>query len=434
MKLPHHLRLLAAFFILHSAFYISASAQETTALPPLAALSTYEYGDSLAPQLACEKYFRTATSAQRAAAETKLIALIISMKTTTAAKRVFLTWLGWIGTGKSIPMLTNAAENPDLAHAAISALAAINTDEADDADDALISMLPEMLNAEATRIEAANALGQRRASNLVAASATDFNMPPQVLAAALEAVSNIGISDADFESLREHLPEITTPQLSLPQARVTLAGIGNALRRAPAEKADTMRETISKFYGLILTVNTDPAIRVETAQALITLDPTNAALIPFLSVDTDPRLLTTIATGLAISGDKAVVKLLTDHFAAFPANIQSRVMRSLSTTPNATAFPLITMSLASTDDTVRLAALAAAGACGNEETVPLLIPFLASENKDISTAAFAALTQLPDCDGKVDAALEQQIANSAPPLPQLIPILAKRRPNAHFQD
>ncbi|MDF9828501.1 type 1 glutamine amidotransferase/HEAT repeat protein [Ereboglobus sp. PH5-10] len=394
-------------------------------------LSHYEYGDPLAQQLAVERTIRSGKPAPvvRDNVERQLIALIQLSETTAAAKRVFLNWLGWIGTEKSIPTLTAAAKDPYLAHAAISALAALNTPNA----NSVLSSLLNQDNTEFTRVEAANAYGQRRPSYCPDALAENANVSTTLYSiAALEAFANSSGIET-IQTLRDYT--LDDPQ-TLPRIRALLAATDNALRRAPAEQTDSLRAQAIKIYAEILGTTTAPVARIETAQALVTLDPVNPALFQF-PIDADPRLRNIIAIGMATSGNSDAIKILTTRFADIPADTLSRMMRSLVTNPSPVALPLIDLALASENLDAQLAAIAAAGACGNEKTVGKLFLLLLSKNKDISSAAFTALTQLPDCDGKTNIELHKELyefrdINSkkkhwAPSLPQNLLILAHRQ-------
>ena len=233
----------------------SSRRREQDAPPTPKSLATYEYGDPLAPQLAYEKHLRAVSPAQRATIETELIALIGSPKPTLAAKRVFLTWLGWIGTEKSIPTLTTAAKTPDLAHAAISALAAINASEA---DNALISLLDDR-QPDSTRIEALNALGQRRSSAL---DNCMQEVTPATETASHEAAGNIDTSIGDMENAI-----VFHRDIYLPMIRSLTSSIENTLRRVPAEKSNFIRETAIKIYAVLVTDATDAAVHLGNTHA-----------------------------------------------------------------------------------------------------------------------------------------------------------------------
>jgi type 1 glutamine amidotransferase/HEAT repeat protein len=388
--------------------------QKLTALPTLAALSTYEVGDPLAPQLAYEKHLRAAPPAQRAAAETDLIALIAAPATTTAAKCVFANWLGWIGTEKSIPTLTAAVKDPALAHAAISALATISNPEANGA----LSSLINQNHIESIRIEAANAYGQRRLHYSPDALAEIAN-PHST--AALEALANIATPDA-IETLRAL--SFSGAQ-EIPHTRALLAATGNLLRRDPSAKN---RNLAIDIYAGTLRAATALTAQIETAQALVSLDPVNQALFVF-PMDSDPRLRNVIACGMATSGNAGAIELITGNYASIPADTICRMLTALATKPTATALPLIDIALASENPDVQLAAIVAAAACGDNTTVAKLLPFLSSKNKDTAAATFAALTQLPDCDGKTNSAL--RIPDFALQ-PNLLLILAQRQDRTIF--
>ncbi|MDF9834359.1 type 1 glutamine amidotransferase [Ereboglobus sp. PH5-5] len=406
--------------------------QTLTALPSLKSLAAYEVGDPLAPLLAYEKHIREQTPEQRAAIEKQLIALISEPKTTLAAKRVFLNWLGWIGTEESVFLrwhdtgdLASTIKNPDLAHAAITAIAAINIDEA---NGELLAIIGSAATVPETRIEALNALGQRRFTSMGTIVSDEYlDVTPAINAAAFEAIGNTGAAPENFSD-HNAISQYFAQERPLPEIRALLACVENTLRRAPAGQADAMRAQAIKIYAGILSVTTDPVARVETAQALVTLDPVNPALFQF-AIDTDPRLTNTIATGMAASGNSDAIKILTSRIADIPADTLSRMMRALVTNPSPVALPLIDLVLASDNSDVQLAAITAAGACGDNTTVAKLSPFIASENKDISAAAFTALTQLPDCNGKTNSAL--RIPHSA--FSKRLLILAQRQEYGMFR-
>jgi HEAT repeat protein len=176
---------------LHFAFF-TGSARAACAAPALAPPAGYDYGQPLAPLIDYENWLHAATPAERAAAEDELLTLLAAPAatpanatgTTTAARRVFIDWLGVIGTGKSAPALARLAADPDYTFHAARALAAIPGGEA---ETALLALLGGTgAGAENTRIAAANALGQRRsvaavhalANHLGASSNADTFSPP----------------------------------------------------------------------------------------------------------------------------------------------------------------------------------------------------------------------------------------------------------------
>ncbi len=442
--------------LLLSLFLATASVMQA-ASPALAELASYEVGDPLAPQLAFEKRLRAAKSKERAATETELISLIAAPKTTTAAKRVFLHWLGWIGTKKSIPTLTEAAKNPDLAHAAVSALAALNIPKSDEALIGISRSIDSQESPglsipgfnqrrsdldylgynypEATRIESFNAIGQRRIFNLDDIS-NEFSASISALESAeLESFGSSGVSPADFEGINIVSDTEFIAKVSPAEIRTMLAIIVNSLRRTPSEEIAPLRKIAVGAYAIMLTKTTHPVARIETAQALVTLDPVNPALFQF-AADSDPRLRNVIACGMAVSGNRNALKILSSRFADIAPDTQARMMRTLATalatvSANPAALPLIERALASDNIDVHLAALAAAGSGGNQTTVAKLIPLLASEDKALSAAAFTALTQLPDYDGETNAAI--RLTNVTQTIaPQILRILATRQDRDSF--
>ncbi len=390
---------------------LAASLAQASA-PSLQELATYESGDPLARQLAYEKYIRTVDAGERASIAGQLETFISAPATTIAAKRIFIKWLGWIGAEKSISTLTTAAKNPGLAHAATRALAAI---DASGAETALLS-LTDAIRPESVRIEALNALGQRRADSAVSNIATfadDKNSA--VAAAALDALAAIGTQNAIDSLRRAGGPE-------LPRVRAALLALDNLVRRNPSA---AIRAQVIGLHAETLASARDATARVEAARALLALDPANPALLP-PATDSDARLRNVIAVGMAVSGNSDAVAMLASRFNDIPADTRRRMMVALASTRNATAMPLIGNALDGADESLRLAALSAAGACGDENTVATLLPWLARKEKDVSAAAFNALARLPDCDGKTNAALRRQLDDAAMK-PKVMLVLAQRQ-------
>ncbi|AWI07887.1 ThuA domain-containing protein [Ereboglobus luteus] len=368
--------------------------QTLTVLPSLKSLAAYEVGDPLGPQLTYEKFIRTQNAEQRAAIETELTELIAAPQTTTDAKRVFLNWLGWIGTEKSIPTLTAVAKNPDLAHAAISALATINAPNADDtllviARDGFIS---EPLPAS-TRIEALNAIGQRRDEK-------QKGLFTQSLGALAK-----DKDPAVAEAAREVLARIA------PSA--TLVGQGELL---------PMDENNALLYSADSFVPKDVARFLKHAAD-------------------NPRISAAVACRMVTSGDVKVLEALERRLDDIPTGIQVRMMNALAANPvPIAAFPLINRLLASKNTEVRIAAIAAAGSCAYISSIEKLVALLSSEDKDIAAAAFTALTQIPDENGHVNLTIYEEwkgIAETNPlskkRLSKLLLILAQRQEYGMFR-
>ncbi|MDR0353873.1 MAG: HEAT repeat domain-containing protein [Opitutaceae bacterium] len=459
------LRVLPVLALLCAAILPARSLLAAESAPTLAPLAAYDYGQPLAPLIDYETWLHAATPAQRAAAEDEILALLATpdpaiptpaTATTTApaapaatiltpaARRVFIDWLGVIGTAKSAPALALLAANPDYTFHAARSLATIPGEEA---EKALLALLGDPLPCPPTevpiRVAAANALGQRRAENAVNALANHFggNYTTAVSAAARDALANIGTlrtldvlrptaSKAHGPGFPRYYPYIRAKHL--PSVRAFIAASGNHVHRAPPSEKNAAIAHVKNRLVETLSDAIDPQVKIETIRALFAFDaeikrtatstpaPT-AGLSPYDSIlitsiftppdtafsesavaallaDPDPRLRAAIARGLAASSDPASVKLLRDQFPALPPDTQLAALNAIASSRNAAALPVIGPVLAGVgvnSAEIRCAAVRAAAATGDAGVIPALLAALEDGDPAIANAAQNALETLP---------------------------------------
>ncbi|OAM87755.1 HEAT repeat domain-containing protein [Termitidicoccus mucosus] len=392
--IPHYL-LAAALLFATSRLHASA--------PALAPLAAYDYGQPLAPLIDYENRLHAATPAERAAVGDELLALLDAPGATTAAKRVFIDWLGVAGTGKCAPALARLAANPDYTFNAARSLAAIPGEEA---EKALVGLLDHDSNT--VRIAAANALGQRRAESAIPSLARllapGSQVAADVRAAALDALAQIGTTAAvrALQPLRDSRP--FGPE-DLPRVRALAAAAANTVRHAPPAEKNAAQEYAKKILLADLHGAT-AEIKVEIVNTLFTpapaapgcnlmgYNPDAADLRPLLAAP-EPRLRAAVARGLAASSDPAAVEILRDQFPSLPPDTQLAALNAVASSRNATALPIIETALAADSPALREAAIHAAGACGAGSQLAALVRALGDSENALAAAAQTALQRFP---------------------------------------
>ncbi len=408
----------------------------------LAPLSAYDYGQPLAPLIDYENRLHAATPAERAAAGDEMLALLDAPGTTTAARRVFIDWLGVAGTEKSAPVLARLAASPDYTFNAARALAAIPGEEA---GKALIAFLDHDSNA--VRIAAANALGQRRMESSIPPLARLLDPGSKVTAdlraAALDALAQIGTAAAVHALQIIRTGHSPGPE-DLPRVRALAAAAANTVRRAPPSEKNAAQARGKEL--LLATLHNVPVeIKIEIISTLFTPDPANpgcnlmgynpaaAELRPLLT-DPDPRLRAAAARGLATSSNPASVEILRGQFPALPSDTQLAALTAIAGSRNAAALPIIETALAAGSPALREAAIHAAGTCGAGPQLAALVRALGGSESSIAAAAQTALQRFPS--ETVGAFLLNQLTTTATGdntlRVRLLDVLAARQERAVF--
>ncbi len=391
----------------------------------LADIARYDYGQPLAPLIACEQHLHAASPSQRAASEAEMLGLLGAPGTTTASQRVFIDWLGVIGSDKCVPALARLAAKPDLTFNVCRALAAIPGTAA---EKALIALLDSP--SRSVRFAAINALGQRRAEDAVPALTRFIDGEDTGLAnAALESISAVGTFYA-VEALRVY--PIPGPH-ELPRARALLAATANAVNRTPPDQMVAAQIYAGQICNETLRAVETASGKIETARALVTLSDRAASgdLLPLLA-DPNPRLRAAVAGSLAASPQPAAVKMALTHFPRLPTDTQLAMLTSITSSRNAAALPIVDAALASGISDLRIAAIAAAAACGGDSLIPTLVHALGSSDKNTALAAQYALQEFSS--NNIDALLLTRLSdsNEATLRARLLTVLAARQEREVF--
>ncbi len=399
-------------------------AAPSTAAPvtdSLAQLARYDYGQDTSVISSLEATLRGQSSAERAAGEPKLLALITADGTPAAAKQALIRCLLLTATPAAVPALEKSGMTEVLAADAARTLAGIADPSAD------VALLRLAANAPAaSRATFINALGQRRS-----ASATD----------ALARIAKTAPSPAEADAAVEALARIGTPAslaalaalpLEGPQAeartRALLAAADTVIRRAPAAS----RPAVAKMARSVLSTTKLIPYRIEAAQILLAADGENAVaeLLP-LTRDPALRIRQSIARSLALSGLPSALTGLDAAFASLPADTQAAVVSAAYDSGTPALMPLVKTALSAGDVSIRPLAARADGRCGDETTVDLLIPLLTA-TPDLAAAAKEGLGLLPA--GKADILLLDKLARADAPAAKvtILAILAGRQQRAAF--
>ena len=397
------------------------AAPVTTATDSLALFARYDYGQDTSAISNLETTLRGQSSAERAACEPKLLALLAADGTRIAVKQALLRCLLLTATPAAIPALEKIATSEVLAADAARILAGI----ADPAADAALLRLAASAPA-ASRATFLNAFGQRRS---VAATG------------ALSRIAKTAPSPAEAEAAVETLARIGTPKalaalaalprngpLAEARTRALLAAADTVIRRAP----DASRPAVAKVARSVLSATNLTPYRIEAAQILLAAVGENAVgeLLP-LTRDPVLRVRQSIARSLVLSGLRTALTGLNTAFASLPTDTQAAIVAAAYDASSPALMPLVKTALSTGDVSIRPLAARTAGRCGDETTVDLLIPLL-NATPDLASAAKEGLGLLPS--GKTDTLLLDKLARADAPAAKvsLLVVLAARQQRAAF--
>jgi HEAT repeat protein len=389
----------------------------------LAKIANYDYGQDTSAIVSLQTALRGQSPAERAANEAKIVALLAADGTSVAAKQELIRCLLLTSTAAAVPALEKIAATEALAPDAARALAGI----ADPSADAALLRLAANAPAD-SRATFINALAQRRSAAAVNTLASIAKNAPAAAEsdAALEALARIGTPEA--------LAALTALPLEGTQAesrtRALLAAADTALRRAP----DANRKAVAKLARSVLSTTKLVPYRIEAAQILLAAAG-KTAVAELLPLTRDPalRVRQSVARSLALSGLPAAIVGLDAAFASLPPDTQAAVVSAAYDVGSPALMPLVKTALAAGDASVRPIAARAAGRCGDDTTIDLLLPLL-NAAPDLAAAAKEGLGLLPS--GKTDKALLDKLARAETPAAKvaLLTILAGRQQRAVFPD
>ena len=409
-------------FLLTLALAVQAAAAPSS--NPLEQLASYDYGQDTTAIFNLETTLRGQSPAERAAYEPKILALLAATGTSVAAKQELIRCLLLTDTAAAAPALEKLAATNVLAADVARALAGI-TDPA--ADLVLLRLATTATDANCTTF--INALGQRRSTvalNALIRIAAKSESSTQA-EAAIEAIARIGTPDA--------LMALTTLPLNGPQTeartRALLATADTVIRRSSAAQTTANRKAAAKVARSVLATTKLVPSRIEAAQILL-VAAGKSAVAELLPLTRDPilRVRQSVARNLTLSCLPAALTDLNAAFSSLLPDTQGAIVSAASDAGSSQMMPLLKTALATGDATIQPIAARAAGRCGDETTVDLLIPLL-NAAPDLA-AAKAGLTFLPS--GKTDLMLLAKLEHAETPVAKIsiLTILTDRQQHAAF--
>ena len=410
-------------FLLTLALAVQAAAAPSS--NPLEQLASYDYGQDTTAISNLETTLRGQSPAERAAYEPKILALLAATGTSVAAKQELIRCLLLTDTAAAAPALEKLAATDVLAADVARALAGI-TDPA--ADLVLLRLATTATDANCTTF--INALGQRRSTVALDALiriAAKSESSTQA-EAAIEAIARIGTPDA--------LMALTTLPLNGPQTeartRALLAAADTVIRRSSAAQTTANRKAAAKVARSVLATTKLVPSRIEAAQILL-VAAGKSAVAELLPLTRDPilRVRQSVARNLTLSCLPAALTDLNAAFSSLLPDTQGAIVSAASDAGSSQMMPLLKTALATGDATIQPIAARAAGRCGDETTVDLLIPLL-NAAPDLAAAAKAGLTFLPS--GKTDLMLLAKLKHAETPVAKIsiLTILTDRQQHAAF--
>lgn len=330
-------------------------------------------------------------------AEEKLIETLRSDRSLTEKDQACaLLWR--VGTSKSVPVLAELLEHPELSHSARLALTAIPAPEAGEALIRALEKTSGLLKAGIV-----SSLGDRRQALAVAPLSQALEDSNGTVAnAAAKALGQIGTT----ESMRA----LST---ALPSSGGTLrASILDSILACSDRLIDQGKGAEARTILQQLTTEDCDYVRLAAHRALFRAagDGASAMIAEALTGPQGPAQ--TAAIGLihelkAKGLSEAIVKVLPQ----VSADTQVAVIHGLAQRGEMSTAPAIAACAQSSNSSVRLTALSALGLVGDSKVVPLLVSAAASGRNLDQAAARLALVQLPPRG--VNEALLAELRNAA---------------------
>jgi len=357
-----------------------------------------------------------------AEAERKLVAAALAgMLDSDRPALVKVFWIRQLqlcGRAEAVGPLAAALRDEALCEPAAQALLAIGAD----AEVFREALTETPASRRATIVQA---LGLKRDTKVVPALlklAADSDGP--VRTAAIEALGNIGdaraketlLQAAGAEGYNRHVASDACLKL--------------ARRLAEADKP---KDAESIFRSLLKTHTKpqDAQVRCAAVRGLVETLGDNAIddLLAAMK-ETDPQVrLTAIAAGADIPGKEATRKWIAAASDA-GGQLKASIIELLARRGDAEAFPVVLEAMKGTDESVRLAAIAAAAKLGKDKSIVALVAALANGDAERS-AARRELRRLPG--PKASALIAARIASASPRVRgELLGLLAARGASEHL--
>ena len=373
-------------------------------------LARRDFGGDPNILFAIEEEIRLAPPKLRPALEKRMLDVVRSRRATFAARQFAGRMLRRVGTERSVPPLARLLEDERLSEVACFALAGITDPAADKALRRALSRLdgPRLVGV----IEV---IGLRRDPEAVAPlTKLAASADPAIANAALGALARIATPDA-----LAALPAI-------PHSAATEAAWCNGvLACAEATEATDPVAALEAFSHLYGSGFPSP-VRAAALVGITRLQPDRVAPDLLTALRSDDRPLRQAALGAIIDTPSPTMTLdLAGSAAALEPEPRALLIGAFARRNDPLALPAAVAALNDHEEPVRIAALGAIGALGNEALAPLLIDRLDAEKSE-ADAARASLAALRG-DG-VDAVLASRIPSAEPEVAAaLLRILGERQ-------
>ncbi len=362
---------------------VTAGAQNAAAADPYEQLLDYDFGKSRAPLSKIEEQIRSASPAQRAEIEARLIETIESPAATYACKQFVCRMLRRTGTERCVPVLADLLADEKLSHMARFALQEMPYPEVDDVFRKALDQL-----AGDARIGVIGSIGARRDQKAVRQLARLLRSNDRALVeAALSALGRIGGKQAARAIARANVPD----ELRGMKSDAYLMCAESLLAEGQtADAANIYRELARDDYPT--------ATRIAAYRGLARAEKGRAVgAISSLLTDKNVSMQQGAATLLAeIPGAEATIRFAEQLPAMAPA-AQVVLLGALADRGDKAALPHVARAARSENEHVRVAAVRALGVLGNASTVGLLLD-AATSGGAVGEAAEGSLTVLRGAD------------------------------------
>jgi type 1 glutamine amidotransferase/HEAT repeat protein len=367
----------------------------------LKGLASLEEGGNPALLLDVSTGLRLAGEAARVRFADDVVALSGSAKLSVAARRALSRWLGLIGSPRCLPALEAWASQPESADEALRALAAIPGAEAEKSLLALLGSAPDPL-----KVSVLDALGRRSSAGAVApASALVGAADPSLAGAALDCLGRIGSAKA----LAALVAAKPAPALEDARSWALVAAASSLVRSKAASEAFPALQDLLKSAK-------NPVLRQAAARTLLDL-PGDAGLAQTFSLLSDPdadfalKLAPAWVRAAAQTPAAEAIAKLATALPSLAMPVQRSVLATVEQLGHPAFLPVAKTALASTDQELRLAAIAALGTCGRDATITELL-LARMDTLPEQPALITALSRLR-AEG-LDARLRELAAKAAP--------------------
>jgi HEAT repeat protein len=365
------------------------------AIPQLAAVRSYELGQSRKPLFAVERVVAL-LSGERVAGRhdfAGLLGIILAERDTTATGRRFLCrQLGLLGGEQAIEALASQLGNED-GHVAETAVLSLGQIGSPPAAEVLANALPEM--AGRLRQTAVGCLGEMGDSARPTLSSLLADTDPVCRALAARGLARIGGPEA-VQALYQALPEAPRDEQGT---------IIQAVVEAMDATGDPLPDTYARICRSLLTTATPVACRpgiLGVALRALPADEIRAAYAQALG-STEPMLRLDALARVATVGDGGLVESAASRLSGLAGDEKVVLLRALGSRGDGEFAGVARAALGETDASVIDAACATLGRLGDASDVPAL---LAKAGTKSATEALAGMSG-PEVSSAIGSAMVQ---------------------------